>query len=109
MNLNIDKQKNKSFSGLVTACSLVYFISYLTRQNYSAVMVDIIESEGYAKSAAGAAVTGLFITYGAGQIISGLLGDKISPKKLITIGLLASAAMTTSVFRQRSRCMNSKK
>ena len=97
MYLNTDKQKNKGFSGIVTACSLVYFISYLTRLNYSAVMVDIIESEGYAKSAAGAAVTGLFITYGAGQVISGLLGDKISPKKLITIGLLASAAMNIAV------------
>lgn len=89
--------KSKNLSVLVFLCSAVYFVSYLTRLNYSAVMVEIIDSEGFTKAAAGAAVTGLFITYGEGQIISGLLGDKINPKKLITWGLAASALMNFAV------------
>ena len=98
LNSNIkEKEKNESFTSLVLACAAVYFISYLTRLNYSAVMVDIIESEGYAKSAAGAPVTALFISYGAGQIISGILGDKINPKNLITVGLAVAAAMNLAV------------
>ena len=38
--------KSKNLSVLVFLCSAVYFVSYLTRLNYSAVMVEIIDSEG---------------------------------------------------------------
>ena len=39
------------------------------------------------------ALTGSFITYGTGQIISGVLGDRISPKKLVSRGLLVTVLM----------------
>lgn len=39
------------------------------------------------------AVTGLFVTYGVGQLISGFLGDRIAPKYLITGGLVLASAM----------------
>lgn len=40
-----------------------------------------------------AAVTGSSITYGVGQIVSGYMGDKISPKRLVFTGLLVVAGM----------------
>ena len=39
------------------------------------------------------ALTGSFITYGAGQLVSGVLGDHISPKKLIFLGLSLTVLM----------------
>lgn len=72
---------------------LVYFASYVTRINYGAVISEIVSAEGIAKSLASLAVTFAFISYGVGQLISGYIGDKISPDKLILIGLLSSAAM----------------
>jgi OPA family glycerol-3-phosphate transporter-like MFS transporter len=39
------------------------------------------------------AVTGSFITYGTGQIISGILGDKISPKRLVSLGFILTIVM----------------
>ena len=39
------------------------------------------------------AVSGSAVTYGFGQIVSGVLGDKFSPKKLICGGLITTAAM----------------
>ena len=48
-----------------------------------------IEDEG--KVIAGLIGTALFAAYGCGQIISGFLGDKLSPKLMILIGLSTSA------------------
>jgi OPA family glycerol-3-phosphate transporter-like MFS transporter len=38
-------------------------------------------------------LTGAFITYGIGQLVSGFLGDKIQPKKLIAMGLATTSVM----------------
>ena len=78
---------------LVLLCSAIYFVSYITRINYSAVLVEIINSEGYSKTSASVPLTGLFIVYGVGQLISGFLGDKFSPEKIIFCGLLITSAM----------------
>ena len=43
------------------------------------------------------AVTGSFVTYGIGQLISGWLGDRIKPRYLMFIGLTVSAGMNVCV------------
>ena len=43
------------------------------------------------------AVTGSFVTYGIGQLISGWLGDRIKPRYLMFIGLMVSAGMNVCV------------
>lgn len=85
--------KKKQVSALALLLSLTYMVSYLTRVNYSAVIAEMELATGWTKTALSAALTGSFITYGAGQLISGFLGDRVSPKKLITWGLGATAAM----------------
>lgn len=92
------KLTNKKYIfSLVLLCSVVYFVSYLTRINYSAVLVEIMKSEGYTKTAASVPLTGLFIVYGVGQLISGILGDKFSPEKIILFGLLLTSAMNIAL------------
>ncbi len=44
------------------------FFAYFGRMNYSACMAAIIVAEGYSKGMVGLVGTGLFITYGLGQI-----------------------------------------
>lgn len=83
----------KTIGVLVFLCAAVYFVSYVTRINYSAVLVEIMKSEGYTKTAASVPLTGLFIVYGGGQLISGYLGDRISPEKIVFSGLIISALM----------------
>lgn len=73
-------------------CCLVYFTSYMTRINYGAVISEIITATGIAKGEAGLVTTFSFISYGAGQLVSGILGDRFNPKKLIFIGLLSTGA-----------------
>ncbi|MGL4799203.1 MAG: MFS transporter [Cellulosilyticaceae bacterium] len=69
---------------------MVYFITYIGRVNYTATMVEIGTSGGYTTSQLGSVVTALFITYGAGQLVSGVLADRMSPKGLIVMGLVGS-------------------
>ena len=87
----------KSITLLTVLCVLTYFVSYLTRINYGAVLLEIVRTEGYTKTAVSMAVTGAFVTYGAGQLISGFLGDHVKPQLLIFIGLLTTAAMNAAV------------
>lgn len=83
----------KQINRFIFLCAFTYFISYVTRINYGAVLSEMVSDLGLSKSALSVALTGSFITYGAGQLISGVMGDHIHPKKLLAVGLL-----TTSVI-----------
>ena len=87
------KLDSKNSKKLIYLCSLAYFVSYITRINFAAVIAAII-SDGYIeKAAAGAVTTVGFITYGVGQLVSGKLGDRFDPKRLMSIGFFTTAAM----------------
>lgn len=86
----VDKRKINAFVLLFVA---TYMISYITRINYGAIISEIRSQTGISKSLLSMSVTGSFITYGFGQIISGIFGDRISPKKLVSLGLVTSVCM----------------
>lgn len=65
-----------------------YFVSYLTRINFAAIIAEIEHSDGIPETILGLAVSGSSIFYGAGQLVSGYMGDRIQPKKLIGYGLI---------------------
>ena len=85
--------EKRAISRYTLLLSAAYMVSYLTRVNFGAVIYDMVLSTGYEKSALSAAVTGAFITYGAGQFVSGWLGDRVQPKRLMLFGLLLTTAM----------------
>ena len=74
-----------------------YMASYITRINYGAVILEMVYATGYGKAALSMALTGSFITYGAGQIVSGVLGDKFRPKILVFCGLILSVCMNVII------------
>lgn len=73
--------------------ALIYMVSYLTRTNFGAIISEMERSTGFLKELLSLSLTGSFVTYGIGQVISGLAGDRINPKKLISLGLAVTAAM----------------
>lgn len=89
----MNKLDKKQATRLILLCSVIYCISYITRINFKAVLLPIMTDTGYAKSELSIALAGLFVAYGAGQLISGFFGDRIQPKYLITFGLITTAAM----------------
>ena len=83
----------KAIRRTILLLASAYFVSYLTRINFGAVIYEMVQDTGFAKADLSAAVTGAFITYGAGQFLSGWLGDRMQPKVLMLAGLLLSVAM----------------
>lgn len=71
--------------------TLLYFGSYLMRINFAVMLVSICGDMGVAKTDLAIVITGLTISYGAGQIISGFLGDRIKPQNMISAGLAIAA------------------
>ena len=90
-------EKKTSGGVIVALCSLVYFVSYFARKDFAAVMASMIADNIITESHGGFIAMGLFIAYGAGQLVSGYLGDKIRPRTLLLAGLattmLANLAM----------------
>ncbi|MBQ8525920.1 MAG: MFS transporter [Clostridia bacterium] len=86
-------KEKKQINGLALLLAATYMVSYMTRINYGAVISEIEAVTGISRALLSMAVTGSFITYGAGQIVSGLFGDMFSPKKLVSYGLITSALM----------------
>lgn len=94
MNTEMTKITSKSQIVLMYIfSSAVYFMSYTTRINYNTVFVEISTAESISRSLLALPLTASFITYGFGQIISGWLGDKFDPFRLVSLGLILSALM----------------
>ena len=83
--------KDPKANRLFFLCALAYFSSYLMRYDYGAALSEIVSAEHITKSDAGLVSTALFIAYAVGQIVSGILGDKIKPYRLIFFGLSLTA------------------
>ncbi len=99
MKLGVNKQRiGGRAKAIAWMCTLVYFASYLTRNNFSVMMLNICNEMGTTKTALAVVVTGLTIAYGLGQIISGLMGDKIKPQLMLTIGLSLACASNIAIF-----------
>lgn len=84
----MEKLQRKSDAAiLISLCSLVYFTAYVMRINFGAALSEIVLSEGFQKSDIGIVSTMSFASYGIGQMLSGLLGDRFNPRKLIFCGM----------------------
>ncbi len=95
--MDTTKQRKRKIGIIILLFSVTYTVSYITRINYSAVISEMEVATGFSKQALSLALTGSFITYGAGQIISGIWGDRFSPKKLVLFGLLLSSIMNCAL------------
>lgn len=73
----------------------VYFASYVTRINFSAVIQEVVTDTGFEKSALSVILVCMSVTYGVGQIINGWIGDHIKPQNLIFIGLMTATTINT--------------
>lgn len=85
--------KKLSANALAWLFAFTYMISYMTRINFGAIVSEMERSTGIPRALLSMSLTGAFVTYGVGQVISGILGDRFSPKKLVTLGLSVTVGM----------------
>ncbi len=69
--------------------SIAYFFVYLSRNVLSAITPKLLEN-GYTENFIAKLSSLFFITYALGQLINGVLGDKVKAKYMLFIGLLFS-------------------
>ena len=70
---------------------LIYFASYLTRINFTVMLVVVCSELNLTKLDLATVITGLTISYGAGQILSGMIADRLKAEHLLTFGLCLAA------------------
>lgn len=92
--LNTHKTNLKFWQWRIVAMGWFTYASfYLGRVNLSIAIPDLRESLNLSLQDAGLLGSGFFLSYALGQLISGHLGDRISPRLLVLGGMLSSTAM----------------
>ena len=56
---------------LTALCTAAYFVSYISRINYGAVLVEMVEATGFSKTQLSMAVTGAFQQGSIGVMLTG--------------------------------------
>lgn len=77
---------------LIFTAWLAYTLAYVGRLDFNASIVEIIAQTGAGKDAAGAVSSFFYISYGAGQLVNGILSKKYNTRYSVAVALLGSAA-----------------
>ena len=72
---------------------VTYLFTYFGRVNFTACISDMNVNYGFSKSSLGIIAAALLLSYGIGQLVSGILGDRLSPVWLVFMGIEISACM----------------
>ena len=84
---------SRAESGVLWVLWLTYGSFYFCRTNISAAIPGIEAEFGFTKTQIGLILGSLKLAYGFGQLVNGQLAEKISARKLLTIGMLTSALL----------------
>ena len=66
-------------------CFLSYNACYVGRSILSAIMPEMAQATNFSSSTLGLWGSMFFFTYGVGQIINGLMGDRIKAKWMVSL------------------------
>jgi sugar phosphate permease len=79
---------------------LSYFSYYFTRTNLSAAKKPLQEDLGFTKDQLGWLDTASLTAYCLGQFVHGALGEVLGPRRLVALGMLASAGLSIAFGTQ---------
>jgi len=84
----------RSRRGLNWTClGLLYTSFYMCRYNFSIANGAISEEFGFSKADTGAIITTALLAYACGQIVNGLLADRLGGKYAMLIGAAGTVLM----------------
>ncbi len=84
--------RNEKMSIMLFIClMIVYGITYMTKNCYSAAMVLLVNDGVLTKSQTGTISAVFYLVYALFQFVGGVAADKYCPHKLISIGLIGAA------------------
>ena len=82
---------------IIVLCWLAYTVAYMGRLNYNAYIEPIRNQLGASKTELGLVSSFFFFSYGAGQLLHGILSKKYNPRYSVAAALLGSAAINLSM------------
>jgi len=85
----IDRKFNRMQWRMLFATMIGYTLFYFMRKNFSFAMPGLQQDCGISKSMLGNFLFWGGIVYGISKFVNGIVGDKVNPKKMLCLGLLA--------------------
>ena len=70
-----------------------YGAFYFCRNNLSVALPGIEADLGYDKQTMGTVLMALKVAYGLGQLVNGQMAERFSPKRMLAVGMFATAAL----------------
>ena len=95
-------RKNKQLMAVLALCWITYVFAYLCRLNLSTVLDKAAIGLNVTVEYLGIASSIYFGTYALGQLLNGIVGDRVSPHKFIIVALLMTGAINVVLGFQRS-------
>ena len=86
-------RSKKKYIFIIFISWLAYLISYLGRNDYSACLLEIVNSTGMTRTSAGMISSSFALCNAVGQLISSMLVNKIPPIKLIAVEIFSVSAI----------------
>ena len=77
-------------------CVATYMANYYLRNLLSVMAPMLMETGLYTETHIGELSSTYMILYAAGQLINGVLGDRLSPKKMVLIGIITASIATVA-------------
>ena len=96
--MNAENGKRSSIKqaiGLAFISIFAYLASYYIRNLLSVATPGMIQTGEYTEVFIGTLSSVYFLVYACGQFVNGLIGDKINPKYMISVGLTVTATAIT--------------
>ncbi len=86
-------QLKRAFS-IGVVCIFSYLVSYYSRNLLSVSSPQMVEDGLYTKDFLGLLSSVYMITYAAGQLVNGIMGDILNPKKMVAAGLFCTGGIS---------------
>ena len=86
---NVDRRFGRMQWRMLFATMIGYTLFYFMRKNFSFAMPGLQQDCGISKSMLGNLLFWGGIVYGLSKFLNGIVGDKVSPRKMLCFGLLA--------------------
>ncbi len=90
--------KTNRDKNLFLLCWLAYSATYVCRYNFSSVIPQLTQQNVFPEGKIASISSAFFICYGLGQIISGIIGDKLNTRYMVFFGVCLSAVSNVLIF-----------
>ena len=90
------RSSNKKAVIIGIICIATYMINYYLRNLLSVMTPALLETGKYTEAHIGLLSSTYMVLYAAGQLVNGILGDRLSPKKMVLIGIITASLATVA-------------